>query len=211
MHRVIEKTVELRYLLYLPDGYDTSERDWPLLIFLHGSGERGSELDSLKIYGPPMMIEQGHDFPFIVASPQCPAGQWLTLEELVALLDELTESYRVDADRVYVTGLSLGGRATWALAAAIPDRLAAIVPICGRGRPDTAEQIGDMAIWVFHGAKDGTVPLSSSTEMVNALYSAGSNPRFTVYPEAGHRQAWEKAYADPALWTWLEAQSRSRE
>lgn len=211
MRRVIQRTVECRYLLYLPEGYERSSRSWPLLIFLHGAGERGAVLDSVKVHGPPMMIAQGHQFPFVVVSPQCPSDEWWTGDVLVALLDELVETYRVDKDRVYVTGLSMGGFGTWAMAAAIPDRLAAIVPICGGGRPATAEQMKGIAAWVFHGAKDDAVPLAESTKMVSALYSVGADVRFTVYPEAGHVEAWQKAYGDPALWEWLEAQHRSRD
>ncbi len=113
MQRTIQKTVELPYLLYLPDGYETDKRQWPVLLFLHGSGSRGTELDSVKIDGPPKMIEEGYEFPFIVVSPQCPAEEWWTADVLEAMLDEIIEIYRVDEDRVYVTGLSMGGTGTW--------------------------------------------------------------------------------------------------
>ena len=141
MQRMVQKTVESHYLLYLPDDYKKPDRKWPLLLFLHGAGERGAELDSVKIHGPPRMIAEGHDFPFIVVSPQCPADEWWTEDVLVALLDELVETLRIDEDRIYVTGLSMGGYGTWALAEAIPDRLAAIVPICGGGNPDKVEEL----------------------------------------------------------------------
>jgi predicted peptidase len=208
MQRTMQKTVELQYLLYLPDGYETDERHWPLLLFLHGAGSRGTELDSVKIDGPPRMIEEGHRFPFLVVSPQCPAEEWWTADVLVALLDEVVETYRIDENRVYVTGLSMGGFGTWRLAAAIPNRLAAIVPICGGGDPKTAEAIKGIPTWVFHGAKDQVVALAKSTEMVSALYRAGSDVRFTVYPEGDHVDAWREAYADETLWKWLIAQQR---
>jgi len=208
MQRTVQKTVESRYLLYLPDGYGTDEREWPMLLFLHGSGERGTDLDSVKVHGPPRMISEGHTFPFIVVSPQCPAGQWWTEDVLVALLDHIVETHHVDEDRVYVTGLSMGGYGAWRLAETIPDRLAAIVPICGGGNPQKAELIRDIPTWVFHGAKDDAVDLAESTKMVDALYTAGANVRFTVYPEGTHVDAWKNAYSDPALWKWLSEQSR---
>ncbi len=208
MLRVIAKTVQSNYLIYLPEGYQDMDEKWPLLLFLHGSGERGTDLDSVAAWGPPRMIADGHTFPFIVVSPQCPPDQWWSEDVLVAMLDDLVERYQVDEDRIYVTGLSMGGYGTWNLAAAVPDRLAAIVPICGGGSPDLASRIKDIPTWAFHGAKDEAVLLSESTKMVNALYSVGSNVHFTVYPEAGHVDAWKKAYADPALWEWLEKQRR---
>lgn len=210
MQRTVTKTVESHYLLYLPDNYEKSKRKWPLLLFLHGSGSRGTELDSIKIDGPPRMIAEGHKFPFVVVSPLCPAGERWTKDVLVALLDEIVETHRVDEDRIYVTGLSMGGYGTWTLAEAVPDRLAAIVPICGGGNPDKADRIKNIPTWVFHGAKDPVVDLSRSTKMVNALYSVGADVRFTVYPEGGHVDAWRNAYADPALWSWLESQVRGR-
>jgi predicted peptidase len=209
MQRVIQKTVASNYLLYLPPTYEESTAQWPLLLFLHGSGERGAELDSVKVHGPPKMIAEGRDFPFIVVSPQCPTGAWWSEDVLTALLDEITETHRVDEARVYVTGLSMGGYGTWRLAQAIPERLAAIVPICGGGDPGKAELISGIPTWVFHGGKDTSVELAESTQMVNALYAVGSDVRFTVYPEAGHVEAWVNAYADEALWTWLARQHRA--
>ncbi len=209
MQRVIKKTVVSDYLLYLPLGYGESFEQWPVLLFLHGSGERGDDLDLVKVHGPPKMIAEGRDFPFIVVSPQCPPGQWWSLDVLNTLLDEVIETYRVDETRIYVTGLSMGGYGTWQFAQTYPDRIAAIVPICGGGDPSIAEQIKDISIWVFHGAKDTSVPLAKSTDMVNALYAVGNDVRFTVYPDAGHVEAWENAYADEALWTWLARQRKA--
>jgi len=121
---------------------------------------------------------------------------------LNGLLDEILASYKVDRDRVYLTGLSMGGFGTWALAAAHPERFAAIVPICGGGNPADAGRLKDLPIWVFHGAKDRAVPLERSEVMVNAIRKAGGSPKFTVYPEAGH-DSWTGAYTDPELYKWL--------
>ena len=126
--------VEMGYLLSLPKDYETKE-SWPLVLFLHGSGERGDDLELVKKHGPPKLIGEGKEFPFIVVSPQCPGSQSWRAIELTALLDEVTRTQKVDQDRIYVTGLSMGGFATWELAAFAPTRFAAIAPICGGGDP----------------------------------------------------------------------------
>ena len=141
-------------------------------------------------------------------SPQRGAGGWRSqVETLNGLLDDVMAKYKVDKDRVYVTGLSMGGYGTWALAAAHPKRFAAIVPICGGGNPADAAKLKDLPIWVFHGAKDRAVPLARSEMMVKAIKKAGGNPKFTVYPEAGH-DSWTESYDNPELYTWLLKQKR---
>jgi predicted peptidase len=200
--------VQLKYLLHLPKDYDQKE-SWPLLLFLHGIGERGDNLDRVKSHGPPKLIEAGKDFPFIVVSPQCPGDRWWKPEDLSALLDEIVGKYKVDKDRIYVTGLSMGGFGTWSLAAFSPDRFAALVPICGGGDPDTASKLAHVPIWVFHGAKDSVVPVKRSEEMVTALKKADGNVKFTVYPEAGH-DSWTEAYNSPELYDWLLQQKRAK-
>ena len=131
----ILKTVEYDYLLYLPNHYGTADKKWPLVLFLHGAGERGDNLARVKVHGPPMLIEKGHSFPFILVSPQCPKDVWWDAEGLNALLDEIVAKYAVDENRIYVTGLSMGGYGTWDLAIRYPNRFAAIAPICGGGTP----------------------------------------------------------------------------
>ncbi|NLW51352.1 MAG: prolyl oligopeptidase family serine peptidase [Candidatus Brocadiaceae bacterium] len=207
----IRKRVRLDYLLYLPEAYADGSKRWPLMLFLHGVGERGDELERVKLHGPPMLIEQGRSFPCIVVSPQCPAWQWWAAEPaaLAALLDEIERDFRVDPDRIYLTGLSMGGAGTWALAAEQPHRFAAIAPVCGPTNPGTADRIRHLPVWVFHGAKDTTVPLRESETMVEALRALGAEPRLTVYPEAGH-DAWTETYANPELYEWLFAQRRAR-
>ncbi|HPC95888.1 MAG TPA: prolyl oligopeptidase family serine peptidase [Sedimentisphaerales bacterium] len=201
-----EVAVEIEYLLYLPEGYGETSQDWPLLLFLHGAGERGDDLDKVKVHGPPKLVAQGKSLPFIIASPQCPNGRSWTdpaqMQTLIALLDDLVEKYQVDESRVYLTGLSMGGYGTWALGASCPERFAALVPICGGGQPRMARRLRDVPIWVFHGAKDTTVPLSQSEEMVEALKAAGGNVEFTVYPEAQH-DSWTATYDNPKLYEWL--------
>ena len=202
--------IEMQYLLYLPPAYGSSDNEWPLLLFLHGAGERGDDLELVKVHGPPKMIAQGKDFPFVVISPQCPEGEIWSIETLHALINEVVETHRIDKSRIYVTGLSMGGYGSWGLAYTYPDLFAAAVPICGGGEPEKAPLMKEIPTWVFHGAKDTAVPLQRSQEMVDALKATGGDVRFTVYPEAGHVGAWENAYGDPELWEWLAKQRRSK-
>lgn len=193
--------VKLNYLLYLPDGYDDSKDSYPLLLFLHGAGESGDDLSKVKAHGPPKLVEQGKDFPFIIVSPQS-AGRGWNPDALDALIDEVAANYRVDPSRIYLTGLSMGGYGTWSLAAAHPDRFAAIAPICGGGNPRDASKLKGLPIWVFHGGQDRVVPLERSQEMVDALKEAGADVKFTVYPEAGH-DSWTQAYGEEELYDWF--------
>jgi predicted peptidase len=201
--------VNLKYLLYLPKDYD-QKPSWPLMLFLHGAGERGDDIERVKKHGPPKLIEAGRELPFIVVSPQCPKDRWWEPVELTALLDEIVEKYKVDRDRIYVTGISMGGFGTWSLAMSTPRRFAAVVPICGGGDPIWARQLAGIPIWVFHGAKDPTVPLARSEQMVEALKKANGNVKFTVYPNALH-DSWTETYENPELYTWLLEQKRPEE
>jgi pimeloyl-ACP methyl ester carboxylesterase len=199
-----------RYLVFLPDGYEQSgSKCWPLMLFLHGAGERGDDLSKVKVHGPPKMVSQGRSFPFILVAPQCDADRWWVPIELGALLDEVEARYRVDRDRVYVTGMSMGGFGTWAVALEYPDRFAAIAPICGGGDPRDAARIRHVPAWVFHGARDGAVPIEGSRKMVEALKAAGGHVQFTVYPDAGH-DSWSATYANPDLYDWLLANRRGK-
>ena len=199
--------VTMKYLLYLPKDYAQKD-SWPLVLFLHGAGERGDNLELVKKHGPPKLIEAGKDFPFIVVSPQCPQGKWWEPMELATLLDEIVAKYKVDKDRIYVTGLSMGGFGTWSLAAYQPQRFAAIVPICGGGEPFVTMLFAHVPAWVFHGAKDPTVPLERSQQMVEVLKHNGGNVKLTVYPEAGH-DSWTETYNNPQLYEWLLQQKRA--
>jgi predicted peptidase len=209
----ITRTVGLRYLLSLPDGYDPNgTRRWPLLLFLHGAGERGDDLELVKKHGIPKILEAGTvaDFPFIAISPQCPTDSWwnMQVDALSALLDEMEKTLLVDSERIYVTGLSMGGFGTWALAIAEPHRFAAIAPVCGGGDPRGVRRIPHLPAWVFHGARDETVPLMRSAEMVEALARSGGYARFTVYPEAKH-DSWTETYDNPEVYAWLLSHTRA--
>ncbi len=198
--------VEMDYLLYLPQDYEKQDA-WPLLLFLHGAGERGTDLNLVKVHGPPMLIEEGKQFPFIVVSPQCPKEKWWQPNELLALIDDVAKTHKVDQDRIYVTGLSMGGFGTWALAAYAPHRLAAIAPICGGGETYRTRLYPHLPTWVFHGGKDGAVPIARSQAMVDALKKAGGDVQFTIYPEAGHN-SWTETYNNPKLYEWFLSQKR---
>ncbi len=198
--------VTLPYLIYLPRGYKEEGRGWPLLLFLHGSGERGTDLQLVTTHGPPNQVEKGKEFPFILVSPQCPAGQWWSFAALDVLLDDIVDRYAVDESRIYVTGLSMGGFATWTLATEYPGRFAAIAPICGGGIPHRARLLSGTPIWAFHGAKDPVISPAYSQEMVNAVNAAGGNATLTIYPGAGHN-SWTETYNNPELYEWLLRQN----
>ncbi|MEG8946376.1 prolyl oligopeptidase family serine peptidase [Rosettibacter firmus] len=199
------KIVNINYLLYLPDDYDSKDKV-PLLLFLHGAGERGNDLQLVKKHGPPKLIDEGKKFPFMVVSPQCPLNQRWDTDDLIALLDYIVNNYKVDKNRIYVTGLSMGGNGTWRLAAKIPERLAAIIPICGWGDLFEVCMIGKLPVWAFHGAKDPVVPVKASEDLVERLKACGGNAKLTIYPDAEH-DAWTETYNNPEIYEWLLKQS----
>ena len=203
LHRKVTRTIAARYWLHLPAGYAKQpKKQWPLLLFLHGAGERGDNLELVKNHGPAKLIEQGRQLPFIVVSPQCPVDYWWRSEVLATLLDDVERRYRVDKQRVYVTGLSMGGFGTWSLALEFTDRFAAIAPICGGGHWWAVPRIKHLPVWVFHGKQDKVVPCERSEEMVAALRQCGGNVKFTVYPKANH-DSWTVTYENPELYRWL--------
>ena len=189
-------------LLAVPEDAPGTGGPLPLLLYLHGKGECGEDLELVRRHGPCRLIAQGRRFPFIVAAPQCrvPLG-WPT-EPLASLLDALMQELPVDPDRVYLTGLSMGGFGTWNLATLHPDRFAAIVPICGGGAPYLAERLRHLPIWAFHGARDEVVPLEESLRMVKAVNRAGGDARLTIYPEVGH-DSWTATYENPEVYAWM--------
>jgi predicted peptidase len=205
-------SAEVKYLLFLPKGYDaTSAKRWPLIFFLHGAGERGSNVWKVATHGPPKNVAQNPDFPFIVVSPQCPEGETWSNDILLGLLDDVTRGFNVDPDRVYLTGLSMGGYGTWSLGLRHPERFAAIVPICGGdelitvllAKGEKGRALKSLGVWAFHGGKDPVVPLEESQRMVDILKKVGAQDvKLTVFPEAGH-DAWTEAYNKPELYEWL--------
>jgi predicted peptidase len=202
----VQLEVRMNYWLYLPPDYQ-QQPQWPLLVFLHGAGERGEDLERVKIHGPPKLIAEGRDFPMIVIAPQCATrGSW-NGDAVAALTRHAMETYPVDPKRVYLTGLSMGGFGTWDAAAKHPELYAAIAPICGGGNPETVERHKQIPTWVFHGAKDNVVPLERSQQMVDALKAAGGDVKFTFYPEASH-DSWTETYNNPEFYEWLLSHHR---
>ena len=195
----------LPYLLYTPD----TATDVPMILFLHGAGERGDDLEKVKTHGLPNVLEAHNPFPepALVVAPQCPADSWWTLElnALESLLDAVQAQHQIDPARVYLTGLSMGGYGAWHLAIKDPERFSALVPVCGGGVPALAAKLKNLPTWAFHGANDDVVPLSASTKMVEALKEAGGHAKLTVYPNVGHN-SWSRAYSESNLYAWLFAQ-----
>ena len=211
----ISRTVKTDYLLFLPKEYKArsqAKTQWPLIFFLHGAGARGTNVWKVGAnHGPPKLVREQSDFPFIVISPQCaPRKRW-DHETLIALLDEVQRAYRVDKSRVYLTGLSMGGFGSWSLSLNYPERFAAVAPICGGGDriavlladPIKKEALKSLPIWAFHGGKDSVVPLEESERMVAAYKKIGCREvQLTVYPEANH-DSWTQTYSNPKLYEWF--------
>jgi predicted peptidase len=215
------KTLSARvdYLLFLPKGYDAKAgQHWPLILFLHGAGERGTNVWKVATHGPAKYAVTQADFPFIIVSPLCPQGKIWSKEVLLALLDEVIAKYAVDTNRVYLTGLSMGGYGTWDLGLTHPEKFAALVPICGGGQMigvilssrDNARALKTLGVWAFHGGKDTVVPLEESQRMVAALKKEGvADVKLTVYPEATH-DSWTETYKNPDLYRWLLQHDRRK-
>jgi predicted peptidase len=206
---------KVQYLLFLPQGYGQNlDKRWPLILFLHGAGERGNDVSKVASHGPPEYVNTHPDFPFIVVSPLCPDNLLWSKDILLGLLDDITNRYAVDSERVYLTGLSMGGYGTWELGCAYPERFAAIVPVCGGGdllpvlpvmlaNGGKGQALKTLGVWAFHGGKDPVVPTEESERMVNWLKLHGAQDvKLTIYPEAGH-DAWTETYSNPELYQWL--------
>jgi len=221
--------VTYQYQVFVPSNWNKKVK-WPVILFLHGYGEEGDDGIVPTDVGLAHAIREHVDrFPFVVAMPQCHKNDWWTTPAMqvqaLKALDQTMQEFEVDPQRVYLTGLSMGGFGTWAIASGHPGKFAALVPICGGIRlhhvsdtPNyhdvddsadpyaaTAKKIGNTPVWVFHGGDDDTVPVTESRQMVEALKAAGGNVRYTEYSGVKHN-SWDKAYSEPELPTWLLAQ-----
>jgi predicted peptidase len=213
----VTREIKLRSLLYLPGDYQTERgKRWPLLCFLHGAGERGTNLDLVAKHGPPKLVAQKKEFPFVLLSPQCPSGQVWDDAALLVLLDHVIAKFRIDARRVYLTGLSMGGYGTWSLGLKHPERFAAIAPVCGGGNyadillanPGQSRAMRSLGVWAFHGAKDTVVPPAESKVMIAALKKAGCRDvALTLYPHIGH-DVHTETYNNPKLYEWFLSHRR---
>jgi predicted peptidase len=199
---------KLQYYLYYPKDYEEkSDTSFPLLLFLHGGGESGDSLPALTKNGPPKMLVEGKQFPFLVLAPQNPhKRQWWNVRAVMQLLDTIVTNNKVDRKRIYLTGLSRGGSAAWELAVQYPDKFAAMAVVCGMTPLPYASWINKkMPIWVFHGTEDQSIPFSESEDMVNELKRIGYDVTFTVYEGVGH-DSWVQAYQTEALYDWFMKQ-----
>lgn len=197
-----------RFWVWLPRDYAQRSARWPLVIFLHGSGERGTNLEKVKVHGPPKQVAQGAAYPAILVSPQLEEGARWDPERLHRLLAALQARLHIDAQRCLGTGLSMGGFGVWHWATAYPRDLAAIAPVCGFGDPARVAAMRNVPVRAYHGEQDAVVPLAPHVACVEALRAAGGTASLTVYPGVGH-DAWTPAYNDPELLPWLLAQRQT--
>jgi dienelactone hydrolase len=180
---------------------------WPLLIFLHGSGEAGYDLNKVKVHGPPKLSDKGKKFPFIIVSPQAwPQAGW-DADHLYRFLQHIKQTQRIDNSKVYMTGLSMGGYGTWEFAMKYPGELAAIAPVCGGGDSTTAWRFRYVPVWNFHGAKDDVVLPAQSEKMVIAARQYNPEVRYTLYPHANHN-SWDLTYDNDSLYLWMLSKSK---
>jgi predicted peptidase len=226
--RVFKNAAEqkLNYQILTPKGYDaTGTEKYPLVLFLHGAGERGDDnVAQLKHCTKKFLEPENRDkYPCFVMVPQCPTDKkWVevdwsadkhdqpekpdeTMQLVLDTLASLQNEFRVDDRRLYVSGLSMGGYGTWDLAARYPDRIAAAAPICGGGDEKMAARLSKLPLWVFHGDQDTAVKPERSRNMIAAIEKAGGKPKYTEFKGVGHN-SWDPAYADPALLAWMFAQ-----
>jgi len=202
---------EAKYVLFIPHDYK-GDKDYPLILFLHGSGESGNDGEKPVKQGIGNAIRKREkEFQFITIFPQSQKRTWKAdapdTERALAIMAEVQKQYKVDPKRIYLTGLSMGGFGTWDLAVKYPERWAAIVPICGRGDSKEAAKIKDLPCWCFHGDKDNAVKVDGSRDMIKAIKDAGGNPKYTEYPDVGHN-SWDMAYGTAELYEWLLKQQR---
>jgi predicted peptidase len=225
--------LRMPYRLLIPGGA-TAGAKHPLVILFHGSGERGSDNKKQLSNGAERFAQPDSRsrYPGFVLVPQCPThldGQpimWTgerekmhslklapepapPLQTALELLFMIQEKYPVDPDRVYITGISMGGFATWEALIRYPENFAAAIPVCGGGDVSFADRIKHIPVWAFHGAEDPVVPVTCSRSMIETLEQAGGNPRYTEYPGVGHN-SWDRAYAEPELLSWLFSKTKQR-
>lgn len=217
----------VRHRFHAPEKTEAG-KTYPLVLFLHGAGERGSDNTAQLKHGVPAILAGADALgqPCFLIAPQCPAGQWWSpavpsrtrlsaaakpnalLEAVIALVDETAKSQPVDPARIYLTGISMGGFATWDLLGRAPGKWAAAVPICGGGDPELAATFGPVPIHAFHGEADSVVPVRATRDMITALETSGRKPLATYYPGVGHN-SWTQTYANPELIRWIFTQRKT--
>lgn len=198
------KKVHYHYLTYLPENYDSTQSNlYPVIIYLHGRSASGTDLNRVRRYGLPFFLDRGKKLDFIVVAPQCPWGKrWSSENWLDTMMVELNAKYRIDNDRIYLTGMSLGGFGTWELANMYPNRFAAIAPMCGGGNPEWAENLTHIPTWVFHGVQDRLVPVTRSDQMVKALEKKDALVKYSRFSKKGHDL--HRMFDNDELYEWFK-------
>lgn len=206
------KPVSYPYIVRIPQNYDRpGDKHWPLILFLHGAGERGTDFGTIRNLGPLRYANEHPEFPFLLVAPLCPRLYDWDPDALNELLDHAIASYKVDTDRIYLTGFSMGGAGTWETAMEYTHRFAAIAPLCGRNIPLLQFRLWLTPTWAFHGDQDDVVPLIHTTQMTDYLVEAGNpNVKLTIYPGEGH-YIWDRTYANGELYDWFLQFSQGEE
>jgi len=198
--------VSLKYHIYFPNNYHDSDTKFPLVLFLHGAGERGDDLRLVEKHGIPKMINNGINFPFITVAPQCPKFQYwsepVNVKTLLLLVEEIIKKNKVDIERIYATGLSMGGYGTLAIAKERPDLFSAIIPVCGGLDTTDIERLKDIPIWLFHGAEDKVVPVENSELIYDLLKPINPEIKITIYKGINHN-SWEMTYNNQNIYDWM--------
>ncbi len=194
--------------MLLPQGYDNEEAAWPAIVYLHGLGEVGDDLSYLTRRGLVKELSHGLEIPFVVIAPQAGwtddyVNGWKNNETAVlGALADAQSRYRIDPDRIYLTGNSMGGIGSFYLASKHPDIFAAVAPIAGQGEAAWAEQYSDLPFWVFHGEQDDVIPVAGSQNMVEAMRKQSVEVKYTEYPELLH-DSWTPTYQNLELYEWF--------
>ena len=207
--RSFTQEVSSHYLLDLPKDYD-EKTGWPLLVFLHGYGQSGDDLQIVRENGPPKLFGEGKQFPFVLASPQCPTGFYWRRNVVIGPIDHLIENYSIDPNRIYLTGLSMGGYGTWQISHEYPERFAAVAPVCGGGlfvSPYFMDRLKNLPVWAFHDKRDDVIPYQESFSMVKGVNAAGGNAKLTTFDEGKHNIS-EEAYNNDELYDWFLKHSK---
>ena len=196
----------LSYRSYFPENYEERKTKLPIVFFLHGVGERGEDLDLVEANGIPKLIKNGKNFPFITVAPQCPLFQWWSrpemIKSLINLVEQIIQKYDVDQSRVYITGLSMGGFGTIALANERPDLFAGVLSVCGGADFDNFDNLKDLPLWLLHGSEDDTHPASYSAKIYNQLKDVNPEVKLTIYKGVDHN-SWDITYDNSEIYDWL--------
>ena len=202
---------EISFRTYLPEGYELSNANFPIIFFLHGVGERGNDLDLVETHGIPKLIKNNKKFPFITVAPQCPLFEWWSRPEmtssLINLVEKVTQTYKVDKSRIYLTGMSMGGYGSIALANKRPDLFTAMISVCGGADFDNFENLKKLPIWLFHGSEDDVHPASRSEKIYNQLKDINPDIKLTIYDGIDHN-SWDITYDNDDIYDWLLSKNK---